>query len=251
MIDASSGLPRRSHSIADTSFRIRATERFRPDSPAHYQRRHPWQFRLLWTTEIWFRNDSATATSVFPLIGGDQTPTRGITLPLLVYRPPASAPPGQFVYIQRTAEKDFRIQLRVRDISRQTGSFGVEIPVAHEDDFVDHSLSLIQVPTSSRFRAMIRIYEAGAEGAGTVHVAAVDEKTEKVLASTDLALPTNGLPLYNPGYAQLGPLTVRFPGVTAAERVRIELTPSPGARIWAFISVTDNDTQEIMTITPQ
>jgi len=211
----------------------------------------PGSFGSLWTTEIWFRNDSTTPTSIFPLIGGDQGLTRGVTLPLSIDRPPAGAPPGQFVYILKAAEADFRFQVRVRDLSRQRGSFGVEIPVAHDDDFIDHPLSLIQVPTSARFRAMVRIYDAGAGGAGTVHVAAVDEKTEQVLAATDLSLPTTGFPLYSPGYAQLGPLTASLPGIAAAERIRIELTPSSGARIWAFISITDNETQEITTITPR
>ena len=61
-------------------------------------------------------------------------------------------------------------------------------------------------------------------------------------------------PLF-PGYAQVDPLTavVRAAGA----RVRIEIfdpiapiVSPPPPPIWAFVSITNNDTQQVTTITP-
>jgi hypothetical protein len=44
----------------------------------------------------------------------------------------------------------------------------------------------------------------------------------------------------------------RYPAERAAEKLRIEVTPLVAAAgAWAFVSVTNNETQHITTITPQ
>jgi hypothetical protein len=54
-----------------------------------------------------------------------------------------------------------------------------------------------------------------------------------------------------PGYAEIG-FVASLPELRDSALVHIELAPlSPEQRIWAFVSVTNNETQHVTTISPQ
>ncbi|HEX8154419.1 MAG TPA: hypothetical protein VF698_14895, partial [Thermoanaerobaculia bacterium] len=210
----------------------------------------PGAYGSLWSTEIWYRAESAAA--VFPLAIADVMPQAKTTVPLPVFRVPPGRPPGQFIYVTRAAADGIRINLRIQDLSRQSQTWGTEIPVVREQEFFDGPITLIHVPTDSRFRQALRIYDAGGEGSGRVMVRIFPSNGQELLGEEELPLPVDGLPIYSPGYAQIVSVADRFPAVVAASIVRIEITPlTASTRLWAFVSVTNNETQHVTTITAQ
>ncbi|MBV8516642.1 MAG: IPT/TIG domain-containing protein [Acidobacteria bacterium] len=154
--------------------------------------------------------------------------------------------PGHFLYV---AEGDFDLigaTLRVHDVTREATSFGTEIPIVREREFSpSQTIAFPHVPIDPRFRNTLRIYSTEAT---TV--------TVKVGAQTFGVTLQPGRDMYEPAYAAF----TNFPndGI-GATTVTVEPTfipvdpPLPGTNVpvWAFISVTNNDTQQITTITPQ
>lgn len=139
--------------------------------------------------------------------------------------------------------------LRVRDVTRETSSHGVEIPVVHRDDFSDSRISLLGVPIESRFRNTLRIYSL-ARGEQLINLQIGDEGHQVFLpAAADWFHP-----------AELTftdfPLPEELPAGQATIRVVVDVPFNPGGPeqtivpIWAFVTVTNNDTQQITTITP-
>ncbi|HUJ14105.1 MAG TPA: IPT/TIG domain-containing protein [Thermoanaerobaculia bacterium] len=148
--------------------------------------------------------------------------------------------PGRLLYIPRGAFDRLAASLRAADISRSVQSFGTRIPIVPEREFRGDFLALVDVPSSGNFRETLRIYSLDAGTA--VHVRLINNDSTQIVADfdTDLPDPADG---FHPGYAQIGDLPMFDGG-------RIEITPNDGKRIWAFVSVTNNDTQEITVVAP-
>ena len=112
-------------------------------------------------------------------------------------------------------------------------------------EFSQEEIVLLNVPVDARFRNTLRIYSPDA---GNVQVT-VDNVEHAVALQP-------GRDPFEPSYAMFtnfpqpeanGPTRIR---VKIAPLTPITSPPSPTPRIWAFISVTNNTTQEITTITP-
>ncbi|HWS71992.1 MAG TPA: IPT/TIG domain-containing protein, partial [Thermoanaerobaculia bacterium] len=58
---------------------------------------------------------------------------------------------------QSAAVSDFG--LRVIDVSRSAQDLGTEVPVVREDDLYDRTFQLLEVPSDSRYRATLRLYD--------------------------------------------------------------------------------------------
>jgi hypothetical protein len=55
-----------------------------------------------------------------------------------------------------------------------------------------------------------------------------------------------------PAYAELPAISALLPALGQTARIRIEVEPlTPGLVFWTFVSVTNNSTQQVTTITPQ
>lgn len=142
--------------------------------------------------------------------------------------------------------------LRVTDVTRQAASHGVEIPVVHRDDFPESGrISLLGVPIDPKFRNTLRIYSL-AKRPQTVSVQVGNTSHQITLQP--------GQNLFEPTYAQFTdfPLPGDLPAGQETIRVVIDAIPAcpicplPHIEppIWAFITVTNNETQQITTITP-
>lgn len=149
--------------------------------------------------------------------------------------------PGAFLYIPKSAPR-IEANLRVYDETRSALNFGTELPVVYDREFSTEPIKLLGVPLDPRFRNTLRIY-ATAETTVTV---AFDDFVQFVTLRP-------GVNALDPAYAQLG-------GITGASRTvdvtiagpEIQVLPiEPPVKFWAFISVTNNETQLISTITPQ
>jgi hypothetical protein len=152
--------------------------------------------------------------------------------------------PGRFAYVPRGDAEDLWTNLRVFDTSRSEDNYGTTIPVVRERDmFIARTIAFSGIPTDPLFRNTLRIY--GVQRA----VVFVDIDTATSHDSRQVTLEGAGDPL-TPAYAVIGDL----PSDVGPLRITI-LPPGPGelgfaTPMWAFVSVTNNDTQMITVVTP-
>jgi hypothetical protein len=150
--------------------------------------------------------------------------------------------PGTFFFVPREQVKDLAVNLRVYDSSRSDANFGTELPIVRERDLVHGKpITLLGVPTDPRFRNTLRIY---ATAAVTVTVTVTDTTGGKTQRMVALGA---GHDVYEPAFASLSD----FPASAGTATVTIDPAPDATTPIWAFVSVTNNVTQLITTITPQ
>lgn len=155
---------------------------------------------------------------------------------------------GRFFFVPRGRGRDLVASLRVSDTSRQHESHGTEIPVVREDDFTTGRIVLMGVPIDARYRNALRIYGLP-RGSQQVNVT--------VNGVTRLVSLQPGTSDFEPSFGAFTdfPAPAQLPAGRTTVTVTIEdplggrgiVPPTP---IWAMISVTNNDTQQITTITP-
>lgn len=154
---------------------------------------------------------------------------------------------------------DLTIHLRVQDVSRQAETWGTSIPVVRERNAFTGKFNLVDIPVDNvRVRALLRVYSFANEADGAVLVRifkTLPEQTlplqseipDVLLGEHILQLPRGQSPT-TPGYAQL-PLWL-LAEVPDGTRLRVEVSPLSGGRIWGFVSVTNNQTQHVTVIAP-
>ena len=173
--------------------------------------------------------------------------------------------PGRFVYVAKSQSDKVAMNLRAFDVSRSASNFGTELPIVRESSFSNEQIVLPGVPLSDlRFRKTLRIYSPV-----PVKVAL---SYQGVLPLTEPPLPPIPLPtvitlkaganIFEPAFATVTTFPDFSNPFSSRETVlTIVLEPIPDcptcplphitAPIWAFLSVTNNETQHITTITPQ
>jgi len=163
---------------------------------------------------------------------------------------PNPGDPAVFVRIPRSVADAFDVQARVQDVSRQAQTWGTSIPVVRPTDFRP-VVRLHAIPTDSRFRDTLRIY--GYDSAGPVQVRILDESKNAIIATMQLDAVQPPDRTTFPPFAQIASLRDAFPQLAAYETVGVEIDSAftPPAPIWAFISVTNNETQHVTIIAPQ
>lgn len=150
--------------------------------------------------------------------------------------------PGAFLYVAK-GSPEVIANLRVFDLGRNQFNYGTEIPVVRADEFTLRPFRLLGVPGNPQFRNTLRIY-AEAETSVTV---TIDDMAWHVPLRP-------GVNVLDPAYAQFTDFPVGnfdydvwiIPSTTVPPLPGL---PAPG--VWAFISVTNNETQLITTISPQ
>lgn len=204
----------------------------------------PGAYGSRWSTKMWYCNSSDRPIMVFPLAIGDATPAVHRTTLLRIFKLPPHAP-GQFLYVQRDGGDALQFDLRLLNEAAPNGSWGTRLPVVRDAEFVP-KISLINIPTAPDFRSALRIYALPESEPVDDHVRVrIFTDDERVLVDTVLRL--QGLP----NYAQILSLTDVFPEIRAVERVRVQVEANTGeAKLWAFVSVTANATQQVSLVTP-
>jgi len=168
-----------------------------------------------------------------------------VELPITSDQLVANGSPGRFLYVDPTEVNTLAMNLRVHDVSRAGLNFGTEMPIVRERDFIDPAFDivLVGVPTDARFRNTLRIYGVKGDRARIT----VEGETPQ-----DVQLQGGSNP-FEPAYA----IFSNFPvGTGTPRRVTITLAnssvpPLQKTPFWAFITVTNNETQMITTITPR
>lgn len=155
--------------------------------------------------------------------------------------------PGRFLSVLAGPAQHLSFHLSVHDVTRAASNLGTEIPVVREREMTTDAIHLIGVPADPRFRNTLRIYATGA----TFLWVSFTDGVEKVQRTVTLA---RGGDPFEPAYAIISDFPVFASG---AEKITITIEPPPVLHplpqppYWGFISVTNNETQTITTITPQ
>jgi hypothetical protein len=169
-----------------------------------------------------------------------------------------AGPGGQFLYVRPEDEAKLVFNTRIRDEARMTETAGAEIPVVREDEFRTDAISLVGIPVAPEYRHTLRVYDSDARsgarvqirvyaaGEGTPLASAVRtlERSPESFPVTSARLPTH------PSYLELR-LDELIP-LSGLHEVRVDIEPiDPGLRFWAFVSITNNETHHVTTVTPQ
>jgi hypothetical protein len=158
---------------------------------------------------------------------------------------------GAFIYVSARLARDVITKVRVHDTSRDASSFGVEIPAVSDLDFAA-AVRLTGIPTDARFRSTLRVYAYDASNFGPVTVRVRDDADGTLLATVPVSL--NAVAFEDeiiPASAQVS-LDSIIAALRSHARLRIDVADSDAIRpIWGFVSITNNQTQEITLVTPQ
>ena len=174
---------------------------------------------------------------------------------------PSGSTAGAFLYVPVPLDPSVRKSLRIRDLSRNANSWGTDIPIVSRGEFAS-TITLIDIPTDPQYRATLRIYHwgpySGLPSRVRVYVPERAEPVAQFQTRSHAPFPPdpNDPFLFYPAYAQVDLLTDAVRAAGPAIRVVVDtgvggggLTPPPPL-IWAFVSVTNNETQQVTVMTP-
>lgn len=206
----------------------------------------PGAMGSVWQTDMWITNVSSQ-----PIVYGINPCNQACCCaeintigPQSTKRYAENRPQGRYF----GAADSIKLEVRLRDLTRNASSAGVNLPVVREDEFRADEMSLIAVPRDPRFRVLVRFYML--DKALPLSVDQIDASGNIVQTDqVQLNPPVGGLFAgLAPAYGQLS----LDPGTQeAAEPVRIRIKAIyPNTSFWAFASVTNNDTSEVTLILP-
>lgn len=220
----------------------------------------------VWTSELWAINGTTGAGTIvaFPCVlgGSGGCPTtdlpsgRSVRLP--AYGTPAQ--PGVIVVTNRPTS----LTLHVRDKSRASQSWGAEIPVVRVQDFHIGDMNLTGIPAGPAWRQTLRIYTVRdlptfGETFFNVRLYSVTASGDQLVAEREYRMPEPLVPPPNQIGSPLAQITITDVFAQAAQHERVRVTIEvrdeplafPPTPYWAFVSVTNNETQEVATVTPR
>ncbi len=150
---------------------------------------------------------------------------------------------------------------RVRDLSRNTQSWGPWLPVVPESAAVRGPLSLVDIPLTTGFRQTLRVYSFDTAADRSVRVrvygavppdpANPSSYQDPNPLLGDVILPLRYAPRFggSPLYAEIGNIAT-IASVTAYEKVWVTIEPQGDFGVWGMVSITNNTTQEVTMIVP-
>jgi hypothetical protein len=152
--------------------------------------------------------------------------------------------PGKFIYVQKDQLDSLAVHVNVRDETRTALNLGTEIPIVRDRDFRNGRVVLNGVGTNSGSRNTLRIYGERPFTA-RIHILR-GGGGDGGSAFVDV---TGGDGLLRPAY---GAFAEGLPdGVISIEAYDPVTQEPTDVRFWAFISLTNNETQMITTVTPR
>jgi hypothetical protein len=133
-----------------------------------------------------------------------------------------------------------------------------ELPIVRASEFRDTKIDIVGVRMEPGFRQSLRLYALDGTTYTAVDVRAYDLASDDLLYQevhwlmplTDQRTPSGEA--LQPGFNMECDLSKELPDLLDGRNVRIEVDPlTPGAKIWAFVSITNNKTQHFSTVTPR
>ncbi|HYH07288.1 MAG TPA: IPT/TIG domain-containing protein [Thermoanaerobaculia bacterium] len=251
-VDVIVRVPGRADVVVDDGFTYSKYATVGPDSYRRYlvpltTIERPGANGSRWVTELLASNlELDPLTVVAP---GDDRTLESTETSTLDVEPRSVAVDGAFLYVPNVFVYGVPMTLRSRDTSRSSENLGTEIPLVGEDEFATRK-HILDIPTDARYRATLRVYSDSAiSQAARLRVYSMATGVlldDRAISLTGQDQEIAALFPLHPAYAQIDPLTAAVRG--AAERVRLEV--SADTPVWAMVSVTNNETQQVTTITP-
>ena len=151
--------------------------------------------------------------------------------------------------LPRQAAKRVTFGLLARDLSRQQDALGTELPVVREADLRDGVFSLLSVPADPRYRVSLRLYGIDDVRRVVLRIRLMDNTSSDVSVQIVTLRPAS----YGGGsatFGYIGDLLTQYPQIAGKGPLHLEVDAN-GARVWGFVSVTNNETQHVTVIRPQ
>jgi hypothetical protein len=183
---------------------------------------------------------------------GEIEPARGAA----IEGPVVLVPLPSFMYVPRETASDLRLKLVVESSHREgEASFFTELPVVREREFA-HRVDLVGVRIDEGYRQTLRIYGLDVPAGTEVRMRIHDLESNEVLH--EHIHPLHALADGAESAVDMAPTFSMECDLSShdtslrGKHLRVELQPlkSSGAKIWAFVSITNNDTQHFYTILP-
>lgn len=209
-----------------------------------------------WSSEIVVRNEGPVVVPSEPVFWADPDIP---VIPILDYIAPGGrghfpqriSDGGAFLHVARGLERDLAYSLHAVDRSRSESDRGSEIPVVREED-TSNEVHILDVPMDARYRATLRVYDFDMRNGLVVEVLArtADRQRRQMQLLTLTGVPVCPAPPCLPDRPAFAIYTVPF--IPGTQFVDLTLRAQTNeARIWGFVSVTNNDTQHVTVYTPQ
>jgi hypothetical protein len=211
-----------------------------------------------WETDVRLRNDGPVGVDVVPNLVPGPPPTLSVDT---LVRPGVRVPfvqgwgdGGVILFATPGLEKQLTYVSHIVDRSRSTTDLGAEMPLVRAEDTAN-TIRLLHVPVEQRYRARLRIYDYDLANGRPVTVVIHDPEggmlsfRQLTLTGYNAWLP---LPSFSehPAFAALD--LDQLPELRGHDRVDITIASRTAeGRIWAFVSVANNETQAVTLYTPQ
>jgi hypothetical protein len=230
-------------------------------------RNAPGAYGSVWSTELWAFAEPGKEVYFEPFFPACNPPCEDFNDRNEVFGIPSgnsfqagmlSTKPGEtaggFVYVPSDNLEDVQFSLQLHELTGLAQT--IQLPVVRQSAFSGTAVRILGVPSDSFNRATLRIYGSDPDVSGLVRVRVYSEPDRKLKTDTTYALVATQR-FYKTRYVQsiaTKPPAVEVGNVTAdvnAPTVWIEVVPlTTNLSIWAFVSVTDNRTQEVVLRTP-
>ena len=153
------------------------------------------------------------------------------------------AEPAMFVLTPADQADHLHFTVRLHELSRSPNGPGTQIPVVRERDFQRTQVWLTAVPNTLGYRSTLRVFSDSLD----VTVRVRDEATGELLLerSNSRWIPTDTGTFGTATFTDL----LTADSVRSHAKVRIEAQSS--RPVWALLTLTENDTQEVQIFTPQ
>lgn len=213
----------------------------------------PGAFGSIWQSELWVASNADNTIFVdtdevcmFLCTSKEFPPGLIRGIPLM---PQPGGLPGLLLYTSAGAEAP-TFNLRMQDLSRQAQTWGTQIPVVARSEMSSAPIYLLNVPLSSAFRQTLRVYLPSTDESMNVTVSVINPINETVVHGQTVLSVDGGSHPYKPAYAQLDGIQSIISSSEIPSTVNVKIVPERDLAFWAFISVTNNETQHVTTIVP-
>lgn len=158
---------------------------------------------------------------------------------------------GGLFYVERNRSKSITMTLRLRETSRNPSGLGTNIPIVRESELIAGTVQLLNVPLSPLHRINVRIFEVDRVGAPEVMVRIFRGDDLVWTERRSLWVPFETPFSEQPAEDALFNVENRIPPSACCDPVRIEIEPLNPGRYWAYATLVNNATQDVLLITPE
>ncbi len=211
----------------------------------------PGAFGAQWTTTLWASNNSDADANIGCVYAGEGCTVLRAHTTVQIPAPAGLTHPGFFMnavfipVVQPTPPNAISFDLRVTDSVTAPHSAGTEIPLVRPNDFVP-VVVIASVPLNGHSRSKLRIYGLAN---GSVTVRAIGDIQNREYLNTSLTLSSADTPgpmMQFPSYAEID-----LPSGTAPDDTAMRVEVDGTMKVWAFVSVTDDESQQLTIVAPQ